>query len=245
MTYEGKRAGEGYFSADGTQMVFQSERDAANPFYQIFLMDMTTGDVKQVSSGTGKTTCAFIRPGAPEILYASTHHDPKSAELQQAELDFRASGKERRYSWDYDPEMELWATNHETGESKRLTHDLGYDAEASYSPDGQWIVYSSTRTGYAQEMTDTVKKQLEIDPAFYAELYVMKADGSEDRRLDARRWVRRRAVFLPGWRAHRLAPLFAGRSHGRRLLDQARWHRREAPYDLRCDELGSLCASLG
>ncbi|MEM8911478.1 MAG: hypothetical protein AAGC97_06875, partial [Planctomycetota bacterium] len=27
LTFEGRRAGEGYFSADGTQMVFQSERD--------------------------------------------------------------------------------------------------------------------------------------------------------------------------------------------------------------------------
>lgn len=32
LTFEGRRAGEGYFSADGSRMVFQSERDAANPF---------------------------------------------------------------------------------------------------------------------------------------------------------------------------------------------------------------------
>ena len=35
LTFEGKRAGEGYFSPDGSLMVFQSERRADNPFFQI------------------------------------------------------------------------------------------------------------------------------------------------------------------------------------------------------------------
>jgi hypothetical protein len=37
LTFEGKRAGEGYFSRDGTQLIFQSEREPGNPFYQIYL----------------------------------------------------------------------------------------------------------------------------------------------------------------------------------------------------------------
>ena len=40
LTFEGLRAGEGYFSADGSQMIFQSEREADNPFYQMYLMDL-------------------------------------------------------------------------------------------------------------------------------------------------------------------------------------------------------------
>src|ERR1044071_5147664 len=62
LTVEGRRAGEGYWSKDGTTLVFQSEREPGNPFYQIYLMDMTSGDVSRVSPGAGKTTCAFINP---------------------------------------------------------------------------------------------------------------------------------------------------------------------------------------
>ena len=90
--------------------------------------------------GIGKTTCAFFRPGTDEIEFASTHADPKSKQYQDEELAFRASGKERRYSWDYDPEMDIYAYNEKTGALKRLTTARGYDAEGSYSPDGQWIV---------------------------------------------------------------------------------------------------------
>src|SRR5579864_5538584 len=62
LTIEGRRAGEGYWSPDGKRLVFQSERDPGNPFYQIYVLDLTTGETKRISPGIGKTTCAFFRP---------------------------------------------------------------------------------------------------------------------------------------------------------------------------------------
>jgi Tol biopolymer transport system component len=183
LTVEGRRAGEGYWSPDGSRLVFQSERDGSNPFYQIYVMDLTSGDVKRISNGVGKTTCAFFRPGTDEIMFSSTHHDPKSKDLQKEELDFRASGKERRYSWDYDPEMDIYAFGEKTGALKRLTTARGYDAEGSYSPDGQWIVYSSMRDAYGRTLSDAERKQLDTDPSFFAEIYIMRADGSGQKRL--------------------------------------------------------------
>ena len=183
LTYEGRRAGEGYFSPDGTKLVFQSEREEGNPFYQIYLMDLLTGDTKRISPGTGKTTCPFIRPGSGDILFGSTHLDPESERLQQEELDFRASGKERRYAWDYDPAMDVWVWDAESGDLTRVTEELGYDAEASYSPDGEWIVYSSMRDAYERELSEEEAKILEINPSYFGELYIMRADGSDKRRL--------------------------------------------------------------
>jgi Tol biopolymer transport system component len=177
LTVEGRRAGEGYWSKDGKKLTFQSEREPGNPFYQIYLMDMGTGDVTRVSPGLGKTTCSFINPVTNDILFASTHHDPTSKQQQDEELAFRASGKERRYSWDYDPEMELYVKSAKTGTYRRLTNARGYDAEASYSPDGQWIVFSSTRQAYDHTPSAAEAKQLETDPSFFAEIYIMRADG--------------------------------------------------------------------
>lgn len=183
LTVEGRRAGEGYWSPDGQRLVFQSEREAGNPFYQIYALDLASGDTKRISPGYGKTTCSFIRPGSDQILFASTHHDPRSKQLQKEELDFRASGKERRYAWDYDPEFELYALSEKSGQFTRLTDARGYDAEASYSPDGQWIVFSSNRDAYNRTLSGTEQKQLEVDPSYFAEIYIMRADGSGVRRL--------------------------------------------------------------
>jgi len=178
LTVEGRRAGEGYWSKDGTKLVFQSEREPGNPFYQIYLMDLSSGDVTRVSPGMGKTTCSFINPVTGDIEFASTHHDPTSKQQQAEELKFRASGQERRYSWDYDPEMEIYVRSVKTGTYKRLTNARGYDAEGSYSPDGQWIVFSSTRQAYGRQLSPAEQKQLETDPSYFAEIYIMRADGN-------------------------------------------------------------------
>jgi Tol biopolymer transport system component len=183
VTVEGRRAGEGYWSPDGKRLVFQSEREPGNPFYQIYVLDLTSGDVKRISPGVGKTTCAFFRPASDEILFSSTHGNPQSRQLQDEEIEFRASGKERRYTWDYDPEMDIYVHSEKAGSLKRLTTARGYDAEASYSPDGQWIVFSSTREVYAGAATDVTKKQIETDPSYFAEIYIMRADGTGQKRL--------------------------------------------------------------
>jgi Tol biopolymer transport system component len=185
LTVEGRRAGEGYWSPDGKRLVFQSEREPGNPFYQIYTVDLTSGQTFRISPGMGKTTCAFFRPNSDQILFSSTHHDPRSKALQDEELAFRASGKERRYAWDYDEEMEIYAVSEKTKEIQRLTNARGYDAEASYSPDGQWIAFSSMRDAYNRTLSAAEQKQLEVDPSFFGEIYIMRADGTGQRRLTA------------------------------------------------------------
>ncbi|TWT95105.1 Aminopeptidase S [Neorhodopirellula pilleata] len=189
LTFEGKRAGEGYFSQDGSRMIFQSERDPANPFYQIYLMDLETGDLQKISPGYGKTTCGWIHPSGELALFASTHEDEQAKAKQDEELELRATGKQRRYSWDYDPNYEIYSADLDevTGESTagltRLTEAEGYDAEASYSPDGKQIVFASNREAYSRELSEKEREQFEIDPAFMIDLYIMDADGTNVRRL--------------------------------------------------------------
>jgi Tol biopolymer transport system component len=183
LTVEGRRAGEGYFSPDGKQMVFQSEREPGNPFYQIYELDLATGETKRLSPGKGKTTCAFFQGHTGNVLFGSTHHDPRSEELQKAELEMRVAGKGRRYAWDYDSEMDLYAYQAASGDLTRLTDVRGYDAEGSYSPDGDWVVFSSMRDAYNRELTSDEKKILETNPAYFAEIYIMRADGSGATRL--------------------------------------------------------------
>ncbi len=183
LTFEGLRAGEGYFSRDGKKMVFQSEREKGNPFYQIYLLDRESGDVQRVSPGVGKTTCAWIHPSGDRVMFASTQFDTGAEAKQKEELDLRASGKERRYAWSYDPEYELIEWNQQSKEYRRLTDALGYDAEGSYSPDGSLIVFSSNRSAYNGTLPNREKMLFDRDPSVALDLYLMKSDGSDVRQI--------------------------------------------------------------
>jgi Tol biopolymer transport system component len=184
LTYQGRRAGEGYFSQDGSYLIFQSERESENPFYQIYMMSLETGETHRVSPGIGKTTCAFFRPGTNEVIFASTHLDADAQKKQKEEIEFRASGKEKRYAWDYDETFDIFAAQRDGSQIKQLTDVPGYDAEGAYSPDGNKIVFCSMRDAYPlNRLSAEDRKRIETDVAYFGEIYIMNADGTDATRL--------------------------------------------------------------
>src|SRR5947209_1641152 len=99
VTQDFVRAGEGYFSPDGTKIIFQAEQKGDNPFYQMFVMDLKTGATRRVSPGAGKTTCGYFHPTENKILFASSHLDPDAKKHYEVERKLReqeAKEKKRR-----------------------------------------------------------------------------------------------------------------------------------------------------
>ncbi|MEM7014322.1 MAG: M28 family peptidase, partial [Verrucomicrobiota bacterium] len=185
LTFAGKRAGEGYFNSDGTKMIFQSEREEDNPFYQIYLLDMETGDIERVSPGHGKTTCAWIHPSGEKVMFASTQDDPNALAEQEEEFELREKGEQRRYSWDYDEYFEVYEYDLNAKTYTKLTDVQGYDAEGAYSPDGTKIVYASNRLAYTdpESMSEEDRDWFKMDKKFMMDIYVADADGSNVKQL--------------------------------------------------------------
>jgi TolB protein len=170
------KAGEGYFSPDGKQIVYQAQ-PLDYPFYQIYTQPLRGAGVspaianprpKRIRTGRGRTTCSYFSPDGKRILFASSHLDPKldeteAAERKQQEED-KKSGVRRRYKWDFDPYMDLFEADLDGNILRRLTDTPGYDAEGAYSKDGKLIAFCSDRDGDA-------------------DIYVMNSDGTGVRQL--------------------------------------------------------------
>jgi Tol biopolymer transport system component len=161
------KAGEGYFSPDGRSIIYQAVPQGY-PFYQIYMQPLAAGETQRVSTGRGRTTCAFFHPSGESILFASSHLDPQLSQTEEQarkqQEDDRKSGARRRYQWDFDPHMDIFAADLNGGNLRRLTDARGYDAEGAYSRDGQRIAFCSDRDG---------------DP----DIYIMNADGGDVRQL--------------------------------------------------------------
>lgn len=176
LTTSGQNA-EAYFSFDGTRLTYQAtSREGGCD--QIYTMDLDGQNKTRVSTG-GRTTCSYFFPGGDKILYSSTHHHDASC---PAEPDMS-----RGYVWAVYPSYDIWVSNADGSELTQLTAIEGYDAEATFSPKGDRIVFTSMRDG-------------DLD------LYSMNPDGTDVARLTDRLGYDGGAFYSPDgsqivWRA--------------------------------------------
>jgi len=177
------RSGEGYFSADGDQFIYQSETVGDNPFYQIYVLNLADGSSQKVSPGIGLTTCSWIHPTLDRVMFSSTHEDPDARAKQAQEISIRESGISRPYGWDYDRHYDIYQADSNGRNLVNLTSMDGYDAEGSYSADGSQILFASNRDAYQRSLSQAEQKLFDDDASYFMDLYLMDADGSNIRQI--------------------------------------------------------------
>ncbi len=138
LTNGGENA-EAYFSSDSKQLIFQSKRDGRG-CDQIYRMNIDGSKVKMVSNGDGRTTCSYFFKGGKKILYASTFGGDRKC---PPPADFSKYG----YVWAVYPDFDIYTSTPDGKGIKKLTDSPGYDAEATVSPDGKKIIFTSERSG--------------------------------------------------------------------------------------------------
>ena len=144
LTFGGDNA-EAYWSFDDKQIIFQSNnKNWGVECDQMFLMNVgeTFKDSKppMISTGLGRTTCAYFLPGNKEFVYGSTH-------LGGDKCPPAPLRREGKYVWPIYDSYDIFVADLTGTITKQLTNNPGYDAEATVSPKGDKIVFTSMRTG--------------------------------------------------------------------------------------------------
>lgn len=164
LTFGGDNA-EAYWSFDSKRLTFQSNNKGWGlSCDQIFFIDTrkqrsaSSPRPQLISTGKGRTTCSFFMPGDKTILFASTH---AGGDACPAEPERKPGGK---YLWPIYDTYDIYVSDLSGTIVKQLTNTPGYDAEATVSPKGDKIVFTSTRNG-------------DLD------LYTMNIDGTDVRQI--------------------------------------------------------------
>jgi Tol biopolymer transport system component len=163
LTFGGDNA-EAYWSFDNKNLVFQSTYEdwgvECDQIYLLNLEETITPDSKQkmLSTGNGRTTCSYFMPDNRSIIYASTHETDENCPPSP---ERRMDGK---YVWPIYESFDIFQADLNGTIIKKLTDSPGYDAEATVSPKGDLIVFTSIRSGDL-------------------ELYTMNLDGSNVRQI--------------------------------------------------------------
>jgi Tol biopolymer transport system component len=162
LTFGGDNA-EAYWSFDNSKLVFQSNNPAwglkcDQIFYTSLKDDLKTNKPQMLSTGEGRTTCSYFLPGDKTIVYASTHLGGKDCPV---EPERKPGGK---YLWPIYDTYDIFVADLKGKIKKQLTKEPGYDAEATVSPKGDKIVFTSTRNGdldlYTMNIDGTGVKQI-------------------------------------------------------------------------------------
>ncbi len=148
LTFGGDNA-EAYWSPNGKMLSFQSNfLQWGLVCDQIFYMPFEGMDLRPkgskpplISTGLGRTTCAYFLPDNKHILYGSTHLGGKDCPKDPG----RAPGG--KYLWPIYDTYDIFVADLTGKITKRLTQTPGYDAEATVSPKGDKIVFTSMRDG--------------------------------------------------------------------------------------------------
>ena len=158
---------EAYFGFDNEHITFQRTNNTEGvPCDQIFYGSIPkkmnkSFTYKLVSTGKGRTTCAYLLPDKKHLLYASTH---LAADTCPPVPDRSVI---KKYVWPIYSTYDIFVADFNGKISKQLTNTPGYDAEGVVSPKGDKIVFTSLRKGdldiYTMNLDGTNVKQITHD----------------------------------------------------------------------------------
>lgn len=179
-----ENAAEAYWSFAGDRLVYQAT-PAGTACDRIYVTDPRGGAPTLLSNEKGVTTCAYFLPGDRSVLYASTH----AWHTDCPPPPDRSAG----YVWQVHPEYDIYVRDLATGRETALTTEYGYDAEATVSPKGDRIVFTSTRSGdlelWTAKLDGTDLRQVTDEPGY---------DGGAFFSHDGEWLVYRSTMFTPG-----------------------------------------------
>jgi Tol biopolymer transport system component len=158
----------------------------------IMVMGADGTNVHRVTNGTGNYGFPGWSPDARRIVFRAAGKDDNGLRILDTAtqaVTTLTTGLDNFPSWspkgdriaftsDRDGDYEIYTIKPDGTDVQRLTSVPGNEAHSAWSPDGEWIAFASARGGFRDESALNPN-----NPQSYADIYVMRADGTHVRRV--------------------------------------------------------------
>jgi len=156
---------EAYFSPDGKSMIFNAKTEQDSTFL-VYTMNIDGTNLKRIND-KGEDACSFYHPNGKELIWTSTRDN--------MDMPIGSYSKPN----DYPQGAELYLSDLDGNNVKRLTNNKYYDAEVSISPDGKKILFGRQVDGKM-------------------DLWVMDINGKNEKQITfTEEWQEGGAFYMP------------------------------------------------
>jgi TolB protein len=177
----GRASFQAQWADGGNQIVFvRSDRAYASTPQELWIMNADGSDQRMLNDGDSRgpvvspdgTTVAFLFEGETHLMSIAGGDPVRLTDLDAFPVSWSPdgtaivveAGRDALAGGPFDQASDLWLVPIDGSSPIRLTDAPGRDHNARWSPDGAWLVFTSTRDGSE-------------------DLFVMRSNGSEQTRL--------------------------------------------------------------
>jgi Tol biopolymer transport system component len=155
------------FSPDGTRLVFRSSRSGN---FDIYTMNVDGSDVRQLTDDPARDNFPAFSPDGQSIVFTSDRDNI---------VDRFGNKISKNYVLNLQPDGS-------PGTLRRINNFPGQDGHPEFSPDGQWIVFSSERAGISDE--EPLVQEVIFAPQMYGQLFAYRLSDGLSVRLSHNKW---------------------------------------------------------
>lgn len=182
---------------------------SANATAQVGIVNVDGSGLHLITSGANSNAFPSFAPDGNHIVYrteGSGGEGLRIVNLEDRSVKALTDGYDNFPAWSprgdliafmrlTEGSFEIFTIHPDGTDLRQLTHTKGNEAHIAWSPDGEWMVFTSSRMGFKDEALYT------NNPQPYGEIFVMRYDGTDLEQLTDDQWEE----GTPAWQPHRSA----------------------------------------
>jgi Tol biopolymer transport system component len=172
---------------------------------QVATIKIDGSGLRELTTGTNNNGFPSPSPDGKRLVYRTTGPEGQGLRILNLETGeittltteydtfpiWSPRGDIIAFTRQVDGDYDIFSIRPDGKDLRRLTNSPGNDTHCGFSPDGEWIAFTSARMGFKDEAVYT------DSPQPYGEIFIMRYDGSHVHQLTDNQWEEGTPAWQP------------------------------------------------